>query len=466
MYYKLNIDIGNSENDFKKNMEDGSLAKEFQTESVILDTGSEIMSIPCKGCNENCGIHEYEPFFAEKSKTFKISHSCSVIDFVNICRFNRRYAEGSSIDGFLAHDYFHYRNNYRTKNKNLNKDIPEELTVMSEFGCTMKENGLFVSQLANGIFGLGNKSEYLESSEKYLKNEYKMNFGFCFSSKGGIASFDVRKPNILKTSLMGESIGKFKDVMTVARFDKNSEFYEIRPTLIKVGNSQPSTMIRDYMIMIDSGTTFLHVPDQIFDFIISEINTFCAHNKTNCGGVQKLKMEEDICFLFETPDSNYNSLKDLLHSFPKIELFILNNSNPIVINPSNYFYKEFSNSSKDHKKKKVCLAIKPGENDRIILGGFAMQEKYFYFDRNDSQVIIIPHSCSFQQEALVSDRTRLLAVESVEVESIVHLIILVVIGVIFLILVILLIFMLRPETSRSLSQNHEYEFYDMSADHK
>jgi len=64
----------------------------------------------------------------------------------NICRFRKKYAEGSTLHGFLAEDYVNFKNSRNVKDPKLtrfNEKLRVSLKLKAEFGCTTKETGLF-----------------------------------------------------------------------------------------------------------------------------------------------------------------------------------------------------------------------------------------------------------------------------------------------------------------------------------
>lgn len=114
-----------------------------------------------------------------------------------ICKFIKKYAEGSSLHGFLAEDYIWFKNSRPVSDYKLdqfNKKLINDLKLKAEFGCTTKETGLFKSQYADGILGLDDGSTFIESMEKdnSLKGQKIFSFGLCFHKTGGIMSIDLR----------------------------------------------------------------------------------------------------------------------------------------------------------------------------------------------------------------------------------------------------------------------------------
>ena len=84
----------------------GTPAQKF---SVIVDTGSGLLAVPCGGCS-TCGAHEGSPGFAvgdSSTGSFlpcsgnSCSSSCSGDD---VCRYSISYTEGSSLQGSFVQD--------------------------------------------------------------------------------------------------------------------------------------------------------------------------------------------------------------------------------------------------------------------------------------------------------------------------------------------------------------------------
>lgn len=97
MYYYINIYIGNPP----------------QKQSVILDTESDFLSLPCSKCkNGDCGKHNNPILDIEKDKTARLVKCFEKIDgYVcnqctnGYCSFLRNFVEKSSLFGYVYEDY-------------------------------------------------------------------------------------------------------------------------------------------------------------------------------------------------------------------------------------------------------------------------------------------------------------------------------------------------------------------------
>lgn len=107
-----------------------------QRVSVIVDTGSHHTAFPCTGCN--CGKH-MDPFFNPK-----LSNSSTICSGSN-CRFSQSYSEGSSWEALKVRD---------TVRIGTENGAIVENGVFFNFGCQVKETGLFRTQNVDGIMGM------------------------------------------------------------------------------------------------------------------------------------------------------------------------------------------------------------------------------------------------------------------------------------------------------------------------
>ena len=401
MYYFATFEVGTPE----------------KPQSVIIDTGSDTMAFPCETCKgHNCGSHQYPRFKPEQSKSFKYKIRCSSPQRMGghqVCKFVKSYAEGSSLYGFLADDLIVFKNAkqvYGNKLKNLNKKLVKDVRIQTEFGCTEKETGLFKTQYADGILGLDDQSEFINSLEQLNGNGQKVfSFGLCFHEHGGIMSIDLRKrfePDD-KIRMLNKDISEYQKPLIVP-YDNSNMYFEIPLYGFSLGNDRinldvPATM------MIDSGTTFSHFPNIIMRQILRELNKWCSKSKDRCGKIPNAVFKEDSCLELRPPDENFKNDAELLDTFPDFHLY-LGQRRSYRLRPKNYFYNEFLEDPKEKKSgmTRLCMAIKGHNDDKIIMGAFSMVDHYFYFDRKSQKLKIFRENCYLRTKNLLKKKDRIL----------------------------------------------------------
>jgi len=131
----------------------GSPPQDF---TVIVDTGSSTIAIPCADCAK-CGA-QHHLFDARKSSTVVITKD----------RYSQCYSEGSCNSGQIMLDVMC-----------LGERCPANETVPHKFGCCTAYAGAFQAQDADGIIGLSGTSETLLAN---LRNRHDLQtdmFSLC-----------------------------------------------------------------------------------------------------------------------------------------------------------------------------------------------------------------------------------------------------------------------------------------------
>jgi hypothetical protein len=147
-----------------------------QRQTVLVDTGSENIAIPCLGCQDCGNGHTDRPFDPSFSASFRklncsdcLRGKCSING--DTCEVGSSYVEGSSWSGFEVQDYV-YAGGHHDQALDIYQDVNDNDDTFSgtdpknaakylfplKFTCMEKNEGEFKKQKADGIMGLNMKS--------------------------------------------------------------------------------------------------------------------------------------------------------------------------------------------------------------------------------------------------------------------------------------------------------------------
>ena len=160
-----------------------------QTFSLIVDTGSSVTAIPCSGCRD-CGPHTNPRFKPESSLTFRQAPCGGSLYCTScvrgVCGYRVSYQEGSSYSGFLARDV-------------IRLGVSGACVAVESFpfGCSTEETGLFTSQQADGIMGLGTSRRHADQSNPTVLEALVLQglvedvFSLCIGALRGTLTFGM-----------------------------------------------------------------------------------------------------------------------------------------------------------------------------------------------------------------------------------------------------------------------------------
>ena len=383
MYYAVDFYVGQSE----------------QKQSAIIDTGSNMASFPCNKCvGNNCGTHEDQRFFSDKSSTFDIKIDCPTNTFDKNqggCSFVRRYLEGSSLYGIRVADFITFRNKFKKEGSSMSdytSSGKKELIMYADFGCTTKETGLFLTQTADGILGLDNGSSFIASVEKEKGSVFS--YGFCFHEKGGYMMLETNDPKIPKPLMEGNE-------HIVLDYTNENEDYNIELNSIRIGDLEIDA--GNIRMTIDTGTTFTVLPEELGQSFFKMFDEFCRKHPNDCAKDKELTFKNDLCLQVVAPFTDFKSLDEMLLNFPEIELKFKGSEKAYRMKPKNYFY------ISQGERERACLSFaKDASFSKVILGGFGIIDHFVYLDRVNKKVVFENDvSCTDQGKRLEEEFTEI-----------------------------------------------------------
>jgi hypothetical protein len=334
----------------------GDPAQQF---TVITDTGSSLMAVPCFDCN-TCGAHmdpKYDPSRSSSSSPVQCGQpECGGSCTGASCTFEQGYAEGSHIGGRFYRD--------ATRLGDIRPDGPSHAAFTVPqfvFGCLTSESGLFTSQQADGIMGMGQSTRSLVRSLFDAGRLERSMFSLCLTMDGGALTVGDVDTAIHTGPLVWAGL-------------EDTGFYSVTVAALTLGDRALPTdgFNRGQKTILDSGTTFTYVPPAVFGDLTTAIREWCAAAVGRCNGVVVTRDREGPCW--EIPDPN------LISTFPTLT-FTLQGWNgggdvPLAIEPRHLFVPMTWTTGA------YCLAVYPnsGGSNNQVLGANAMMGRDVVFD--------------------------------------------------------------------------------------
>jgi hypothetical protein len=262
----------------------GSQPQKF---TVITDTGSSLTAVPCNDCGD-CGPHmnpRFDPAASSSAHILGCSEcSGSAHCTGGKCQYVQSYAEGSSLRGILYRDTVYVGGD-------TSGGPAAAFAIPFTFGCGVHEGGLFTTQEADGIMGLGQSEmsviRALWGSGKLEKNV----FSLCLSLQGGAFALGQVDPRIHTGGAIAwarMSLTGFYVVQVAGMGLEGSP-------LTAEGFNSPHTIL-------DSGTTFTYIPSAPYSALRSAIASYCAADRAaRCKGSVASVSGEPLCYRLTDP---------------------------------------------------------------------------------------------------------------------------------------------------------------------
>lgn len=371
-YYWLNVFIGTPP----------------QKQSVIIDTGSDITTLPCSDC-QTCSHNHRDSFFMfHESHTSHVQQChqhmghfpCSRCDNHQRCSFWTQYVEGSTLTGYFRQDYVILSDEEfedRYANGETDTTPHHDNRVKLFFGCTLSETDMFKQQGANGIMGLGIRGNSTESMPSILDSAYwggqshKLGFAICIGEVEGIMTIgdfntDRHVPHAKVVTLP----------MT-----HNADEYTIDVVGVRVGAfvTRPKDR-KPIKALFDTGATDTLIPGGTYNGMKRALLKFCSSAPENCGGAGAEAAHKYPCF---NANPNQEVESSFYSTFPALQLLIEGTKSRLTWEPRHYL------------TKFGCLAFQHNKvSEMIILGLSFMMHRDVYFDRELKAISVVESHCS------------------------------------------------------------------------
>jgi hypothetical protein len=327
---------------------DISIGTPPQRMSVILDTGSEGISVACSGCA--CGPEHMDPFFNPLvSSTVRDPEECTNVAFLRNanCMYTKRYMEGSQLKGKYKVDRIF---------------AEPDPVLESRFGCIESETKLFLNQKANGIFGLAPLPKTY-----WLEGMYA--FTVCLAEDGGDLSFWRDKEGV-PVSIIPHKVP--------LKYVKGH--YVVSPSRVSIGpewSSEDITGMFGTEVLIDSGSTHTYLMSKLFDTVLGIIESNLAGT-----GVVRDDTGSTVCWVTSGPSFDLTQfLPEIVITFPSLDESSLNTT-----------IREYAYTLEG----KQCLMLASnGRMQRTDLGSSWMRNRALTFTKSDGWLgIRDPGNCT------------------------------------------------------------------------
>lgn len=386
-----------------------------QRQTVLVDTGSENIAIPCSGCQDCGNAHTDRPFDPSSSASFVklncsdcLSGKCSKSG--DKCEVGSSYVEGSSWSGYEAQDFV-YAGGRHDQALDIHQDFNDSDDAFSgtdpnnaikyrfplKFTCMEKNEGEFQKQKADGIMGLNMKNASLWMQMWNGGNLAKRQFSICLRRYPFSSLLKQDRPvGIMTLGGTDERLNRSPMVFMkmTEKHKRKDGFYHVRISKIylsteggqRLGGSNPDIDFTNAMLLeddklllnkdgvvVDSGTTDTILTKDlkpIFDRAWQAITGMDFPDQYIELSANQLKSWPTIIFQMKSSTSN-----DALIAFP----------------PSSYMSLDFSTG---RYKPTLWFHDKYGTS---ILGSNFMRSHNVLFDVENGRIGMAESDCDYNE---------------------------------------------------------------------
>jgi len=328
--------------------------------SVIVDTGSSTIAVPCKGCG-NCGS-QHNHFDRLKSPSAVATSK----------QYSQCYGEGSCNTGTTLTDKIC-----------IGTTCPESESASIEFGCCSSYAPNFKDQKADGIIGIAHGNTLIKKLQEQHSLE-KYQFALCLGRKDGTISVG------------GYEASRHAEPIAWTPIHYRSIFYAVAVDKMIVGEkeiSMPGTYTKPFF---DAGTSYTFVPLEIFNKIKAGFDEFCRiygnckHvGSRNPSGTMSIDRTTSIGCYKKLDDAKKDTFPDISFEFP--------GGASLCIPPRAYFF-EYENN------RISCVGI--NRDADFTFGANVMVDHNIVYDIDGARVGLAISKCDHDSTGIELARCR------------------------------------------------------------
>lgn len=378
-----------------------------QRQTVMIDTGSENVAIPCTGC-QDCGTHIDTQFEKLQSTSFEELHCNKCLDGLcsknNTCYVNANYLEGSSWAGTEVQDYIYPTGKDEQFLNSRNLRIRKDNKFPLKFACMSSNEGEFKRQKADGIMGLNRDKASFWNQMHAAGAINSKQFSLCVRkfpyvpikqkmigamTLGGVDerlnSSEMKYMDLEENGLKSMFPVQIRKIHVHAeggsRLSGSNPDIDLRSTKISLATDD-ATVLNSKSVIVDSGTTDSILPIALkpaFDKVWKELMGISFPSEAVELSVEELKKWPTILFQMKGSETNANGFdkqnpKDILVAFP----------------PSSYMRLDLVK-----KMYEPSLTMK-ADVEVSILGSNFMRGHNVLFDIDNSRIGIAESTCDYK----------------------------------------------------------------------
>ena len=342
-----------------------SIGTPKRTKKLMIDLGSDLLAIPCIGC-ESCGKDPASYFNYEESNTSILIHkNDEKSNLLGKFNYSVHYIEGSQLKGFFIKDILRFTS---TKGKYIN--------ITATVGCNSIQTGVLSRGFVDGIIGLPilkNSKHSLMTSMLSSGTITKKIFSICISTYDGFISFGGIDEN-------------YNDGEISWIYLKEGSHFEFTSDQVLLGSKPFIKTIRTHeSFILASGSTLSYFREVLFNEFIFIFQDFCSY-ESNCNAKSaSVAGFEELCFENNEKSENFD-----FESFPNFEFRF--DDLKIIFKPENYMIRV--------RPGVFCIGILMNYFTNMnVLGTNFLRGKHFYFDFEKMKAGIAESICDFNFNA-------------------------------------------------------------------